>query len=186
MTSTPTGAITEAPTTSPTDGTEITASLVESMAASSAWTKMAELMTNAGIVLDGDVSYTIFAPTNEAFADISFIISRINTEQLTQILKYHIVPGIFTSAELTEGMELTTLLGNTLTVTLDEASETILLEDTASLGTFDTVSSNGVLHSLSAVMIPVVTLAPAPAPVPVPAPTTSSSSGSGSYQFETR
>jgi len=108
--------------------------------------------------------YTVFAPSDEAFAAALEAMGMTadellaNQELLDAVLPYHVVEGIYTSAELTDGLELTTLSGGTLTVHIDEEG-TVTLTDAAgnSVGfvSTDTAANNGVIHVIDGVLSPV-------------------------------
>jgi len=109
-------------------------------------------------------AFTVFAPSDEAFAaaleGMGMTADELlaNQELLDAVLPYHVVEGIYTSAELTDGLELTTLSGGTLTVHVDEEG-TVTLTDAAgnSVGfvSTDTATSNGVVHVIDGVLSPV-------------------------------
>lgn len=68
-----------------------------------------------------------------------------NVGDLTSILTYHVVPGMYTSTDLAEGLELTTLQGDTITFSYDG---TTCMVTGAAIEIADAVSSNGVTHSI--------------------------------------
>jgi uncharacterized surface protein with fasciclin (FAS1) repeats len=65
--------------------------------------------------LEGAGPFTVFAPTNAAFADIQSTVDTLlkpeNKTQLQDVLKYHVVPGTYMAADLKDGQELTTAEG---------------------------------------------------------------------------
>lgn len=124
----------------------------------------------AGLVqtLNGPGPFTVFAPTNEAFADLpSGAVERLlhpsQRSQLSRILTYHVVPGRITAADLTTAIRvgggsatLTTVEGGELTVTSGRRGLT--LTDAAgnriAIGTADIRASNGIVHVLDGVLTP--------------------------------
>lgn len=111
----------------------------------------------AGLVetLQGPGPFTVFAPTDEAFAalpagTVETLLEPENLADLQGVLTYHVVPGMVTAADLTEGMELTTVQGETLTVSL-AGGATI---NGAAVVTADVLVSNGVVHIIDAVLLP--------------------------------
>jgi|GEM_PF-931161 len=70
--------------------------------------------------LGGEGPFTIFAPNDEAFAAVSADVLN-DTALLTQVLTYHVVEGQYMASDLTDGMNLTTLQGGELTITIAEA-----------------------------------------------------------------
>jgi len=118
-------------------------------------------------VLQGDGPFTVFAPTNEAFA--AFLTSsgyenleNVPTDVLSQVLLYHVVGGNVTSSDLTNPGETTaeTLQGDSITITLPGSEGTIANVTDASgasdigIVAVDIEASNGVIHVLNKVMIP--------------------------------
>lgn len=119
---------------------------------------LVELATAAGLVetLSGEDQFTVFAPTNEAFAKlpaatIADLKKPANKEKLVGILTYHAVPGMAMSSDLTDGQELTTANGATLKVSID--GDTVKIGD-ATVVTPDVKASNGVVHVIDTVLMP--------------------------------
>jgi uncharacterized surface protein with fasciclin (FAS1) repeats len=124
----------------------------------------------AGLVdtLNGPGPFTVFAPTDDAFAKlpsgtVDNLVKPENKATLTKILTYHVVSGRISSKELKAWIEkgsgkyvMTTLEGGKLTATLSGGS--IILTDenggTATITTADVFQSNGVIHVLDAVVMP--------------------------------
>jgi uncharacterized surface protein with fasciclin (FAS1) repeats len=109
----------------------------------------------AGLVdtLKGDGPFTVFAPTDEAFAalpegTIEALLADIPT--LTAILTYHVVPGAVMSTDLTDGMMAETVNGQSVTITLGDGVQV----NGANVVTADIVASNGVIHVIDAVILP--------------------------------
>ncbi|MFN8256863.1 MAG: fasciclin domain-containing protein [Bacteroidales bacterium] len=69
------------------------------------FTTLVDAVVQAGLVdvLKGEGPFTIFAPTNQAFADLGIDLSTLTKEQLTSILLYHVVPGRVFSSDLSTG-----------------------------------------------------------------------------------
>ena len=125
----------------------------------------------AGLVetLSGPGPFTVFAPTNEAFAalpagTVTTLLKPENKATLTKILTYHVVAGDMDSktllAAITKGggkAILTTVAGGTLTATAG-APGTILLKDAkgdvATVTIADVFQSNGVIHVIDHVLLP--------------------------------
>lgn len=109
----------------------------------------------AGLVdtLKGEGPFTVFAPTDEAFAalpegTIDALLADIPT--LTAILTYHVVPGAVLSTDLTEGMMAETVNGQSVTITLADGVQV----NGANVVTADIIASNGVIHVIDAVILP--------------------------------
>lgn len=100
-------------------------------------------------------SYTVFAPTNEAFAAIQSTVDVLlqaeNKGKLQNVLKYHVVPGTFFAADLQDGQELTTLQGEKLKVTVKDGK--VMVGD-AEVVSADVEASNGVVHVVGKVLVP--------------------------------
>ena len=124
----------------------------------------------AGLVstLAGPGPYTVFAPTDAAFAKlpagtVDTLLQPANRDQLRSILTYHVVSGSVTAAQLIEMIEagggsakLTTVEGSTLTASLSGGKVIITDErgGTATVVVADMIQSNGVVHVTDAVSLP--------------------------------
>ena len=102
--------------------------------------------------LQGEGPFTIFAPTDQAFADAGIDLSVYDTPegkaQLSDILLYHVYAGTVLSSDLTEGMTLPMVNGKNATISL------VTGIDGANITTADVVTSNGVIHVIDKVIIP--------------------------------
>ncbi len=112
----------------------------------------------AGLVetLSGEGPFTVFAPTNEAFdalpeGTLDSLLAEENSDQLTSILTYHVVPSAAMAADLSDGQELETVNGETLTVSID--GDTVMVGD-ATVTQADIEASNGVIHVIDTVLMP--------------------------------
>ncbi|PVY42326.1 fasciclin domain-containing protein [Pontibacter virosus] len=106
--------------------------------------------------LQGAGPYTVFAPTNEAFAalpagTLENLLKPENKQQLIDILTYHVVEGNVKSTDLTNNMAAKTLNGADLKVMLDGSSVKI---NDANVTTPNVEASNGVVHLIDKVMLP--------------------------------
>ncbi len=104
--------------------------------------------------LRSNSSYTLFAPTDEAFAklpDATLEAIVTNDELLIKTLSYHVIAGIYTSADLSDGMKLVTITGKELRVT--KRDNKWYLNDTAEITTLDVPSSDSVIHSIDTVLL---------------------------------
>ncbi|NQY06809.1 MAG: fasciclin domain-containing protein [Flavobacteriaceae bacterium] len=118
--------------------------------------------------LKGDGPFTVFAPTNDAFAKIdkktlSSLLEKKNKETLTSILTYHVIKGKLTSKEVIAALEkgngkatLTTLNGAKITVVKNKKG--IWLKDQkgnySKIAATDVMASNGVIHVIESVVMP--------------------------------
>lgn len=112
----------------------------------------------AGLVetLSGAGPFTVFAPTNAAFAalpagTVDNLLKPENKADLTGILTYHVVPGSLKAADLTDGQKLKTVNGAELTVSVKDGKVMI---DGANVTAADLTAGNGVVHVLDAVVMP--------------------------------
>ncbi|WP_428513224.1 fasciclin domain-containing protein [Roseovarius sp.] len=111
----------------------------------------------AGLVetLKGDGPFTVFAPTDEAFAalpegTVDTLLLPENKDQLTSILTYHVVPGKVMSGDLSDGMTAETVQGTEVTI----GTEGGVTVNGANVVTADIEASNGVIHVIDGVIMP--------------------------------
>ncbi len=118
---------------------------------------LAAAVKAAGLVetLQSEGPFTVFAPTDEAFADIQSEVDNLlkpeNKEKLAKILTYHVVSGETMAADLEDGQELTTVEGSTLKVTVEDGKVTV---GGANVTSADISASNGVIHVIDKVLLP--------------------------------
>ena len=111
----------------------------------------------AGLVetLSGTGPFTVFAPTDNAFAALPAgtieTLLADPTGALTQILLYHVVGTEALSTDLTDGQTVTTLQGQTVTVTIN--TEGVFINN-AQVTVADIMTDNGVIHVIDAVLVP--------------------------------
>ena len=125
--------------------------------------------TDLAADFEEDGSYTVFAPTDEAFEaaleELGLTQEELleDTDLLTDILRYHIVDGALLAADLEDGDTLTTLLEDQeITVSVDD--DEVVLNDTVNIETADILASNGVIHVIDAVLLPPAAEEAAPTP----------------------
>ncbi len=112
-------------------------------------------VTEAGLVetLQGDGPFTVFAPTNDAFAalpDGTLEGLLADTEALTGVLTYHVVPGKVMSTDLSDGMMAETVNGQSVTIGVGDG----VTVDGANVVAADIEASNGVIHVIDSVILP--------------------------------
>jgi uncharacterized surface protein with fasciclin (FAS1) repeats len=112
----------------------------------------------AGLVdtLKGDGPFTVFAPTNEAFAKLpegtlEMLLQPENKDKLVAILTYHVVPGKVMAAEVINLTKATTVQGQDLTI---KAMDGKVMIDNAMVTATDIEAKNGVIHVIDTVVIP--------------------------------
>ena len=114
-------------------------------------------LSHAGLVatLSGDGPFTVFAPTDDAFAAAGIDLTSFDTEEknatLIDILTYHVVLGQVLSTDLTDGMTATAYNGDDLTFTVSPDAVTV---SGATVTSADVMASNGVIHVIDAVLMP--------------------------------
>ena len=113
---------------------------------------------DAGLVsaLEGKGPFTVFAPTNEAFAKLPAaalkeLLQPQNVGKLKAILTYHVVAGAVHAKDLRDGEMVSTLEGQKLRVTINRSGVFI---DGAKVTTADVDASNGVVHVIDSVLLP--------------------------------
>nr|MBC7612784.1 fasciclin domain-containing protein [Pseudopedobacter sp.] len=132
--------------------------IVENAIGSSDHTTLVAAVKAAGLVetLSGTGPFTVFAPTNEAFASLpaGTVDNLLKPEMkgdLTKVLTYHVVAGALKAADLTDGMELTTVEGAKLKVSVKNG---VVMVGDAKVTIADIISSNGVTHVIDKVLLP--------------------------------
>jgi len=118
---------------------------------------LAAAVQAAGLVetLQGKGPFTVFAPTDEAFAEIQSEVDKLlkpeSKAKLSKILTYHVVSGKTMAADLKDGQELTTVEGGKLKVVVKDGKVTI---GDAKVTSADISASNGVIHVVDKVLLP--------------------------------
>jgi len=111
----------------------------------------------AGLVetLQGKGPFTVFAPTDAAFAaiqsDVDKLLKPESKAKLSNILKYHVVSGKLKAEDLKDGQELTTVEGSKLKVAVKDGKVTV---GNAKVTSADISASNGVVHVIDKVLLP--------------------------------
>ncbi|MDR9485377.1 MULTISPECIES: fasciclin domain-containing protein [Sediminimonas] len=131
--------------------------IVETAVDAGSFTTLVAALKAADLVetLKGDGPFTVFAPTDEAFAalpkgTVDALLEPENKDQLTAILTYHVVPGKVMSSDLSDGMMAATVQGDEVTIgTMGGVSV-----DGANVVTADIKASNGVIHVIDGVIMP--------------------------------
>ncbi len=135
--------------------------IVEVAVESGAFPTLVAAVQAAGLVdvLSGDGPFTVFAPTEEAFAaalaalDMTAAEVLANTELLTAVLTYHVLP-LAAPAEVVltlDGQSVATVNGSEITVSIDDG--TVMVNDATVVAT-DIEASNGVIHVIDNVLLP--------------------------------
>ncbi|MDJ0857823.1 MAG: fasciclin domain-containing protein [Dinoroseobacter sp.] len=121
------------------------------------FTTLVAAVQAAGLVeaLKGEGPFTVFAPTDDAFAalpagTVEDLLKPENKDQLTAILTYHVVPAKVMSGDLSNNMTAATVEGTAVTIMTEGGVKV----DGANVVTADIEASNGVIHVIDAVILP--------------------------------
>ncbi|MDX8346577.1 fasciclin domain-containing protein [Cognatiyoonia sp. IB215446] len=132
--------------------------IVDIAASNGNFNTLVAAVTAAGLVdtLKSEGPFTVFAPTDEAFAalpagTVDNLLLPENKDQLTAILTYHVVPGAVTSDQLA-GQRLSVATVNGEEVHIDGTNGVMV--DDATVTTADIIASNGVIHVIDSVLLP--------------------------------
>lgn len=143
--------------------------IVENAVNSKAHTTLVAAVKAAGLVetLQGKGPFTVFAPVNDAFENlpagtVDNLLKPENKATLTKVLTYHVVAGSYDfnaiSNMLKKGQTtLKTVSGGTLTFMMNGPRNIVVKDEngaTANINTYDVYQSNGVIHSIDAVLLP--------------------------------
>ena len=119
---------------------------------------LAAALTAAGLVdtLKGKGPFTVFAPTDEAFAKLPAgtldeLLKPENKEKLTSILTYHVVAGRVMAADVVKLSSAKTVQGSEVKIKVEDGK---VFVDGAQVTTTDIKASNGVIHIIDSVILP--------------------------------
>jgi transforming growth factor-beta-induced protein len=132
--------------------------IVEVAVAAGNFKTLAAALEAAGLVetLKGEGPFTVFAPTDEAFAKLDKkllddLLKPANKDRLVAILTYHVVPGKVTAADVVKLNKAKTVQGEEITIKVD--GNTVMVND-AKVTQTDIAASNGVIHVIDTVILP--------------------------------
>ncbi len=133
--------------------------IVDVAVADGRFTTLVAAVEAAGLVetLSGEGPFTVFAPTDDAFAalpagTVESLLLPENKQALTDILTYHVVSGKVMAADVVTLTSATTVLGKDVTITVKDGK--VFLNDTVEVIITDVEASNGVIHVIDAVLLP--------------------------------
>ncbi len=137
---------------------EMKSDIVETAVAAGSFNTLATALEAAGLIdaLKGDGPFTVFAPTDEAFAKlpegtVESLLEPANVDQLKAILTYHVVAGNLGSSEVVASAGATSLQGGELTFSAN--GDSVQIND-AKVVSVDVEASNGVIHVIDSVLLP--------------------------------
>ncbi len=131
------------------------ADIVDTAVKAGSFTTLVAAVTAAGLVdtLKGAGPFTVFAPTDEAFAKLpAGTVDKLlkDIPQLKKILTYHVVSGKVMAADVVKLKSATTVEGSTVKI---DASNGVKIND-STVTTADVAADNGVIHIIDAVLLP--------------------------------
>jgi len=137
----------------------VDADIVDTAVAAGSFSTLVAAVQAAGLVetLKGEGPFTVFAPTDEAFAKLPAgtldnLLKPENKDQLVAVLTYHVVPGKVMSADIAgKELEAKTVQGTTVDI---NATGDAVMVDGAKVVTADVEAKNGVIHVIDAVILP--------------------------------
>lgn len=135
-----------------------TKDIVDTAVAAGSFKTLAAALQAAGLVdtLKGKGPFTVFAPTDEAFAKlpagtVENLLKPENKQKLVAILTYHVVPGRVLAAQVTKMNSARTVNGESLAISSNDGS---VMVDNAKVVQTDILCSNGVIHVIDSVVLP--------------------------------
>ena len=137
---------------------DTTADIVDTAVAAGSFNTLGAAVQAADLVavLKGDGPFTVFAPTDAAFAKlpegaVADLLKPENKAQLAAILTYHVVPGKVMSGDIVgKALDVATVQGSTLSI---DARDGVKVDE-AQVTTADIVATNGVIHVIDSVVLP--------------------------------
>ena len=131
--------------------------IVDTAVAAGSFKTLAAALQAGGLIdaLKGAGPFTVFAPTDEAFAKlpagtVETLLKPENRDKLVAILKYHVVAGKVTADQVVKLTEATTLQGQKVAIAVDGGVKV----NNAKVVKADVLTSNGVIHVIDAVILP--------------------------------
>jgi len=132
--------------------------IVDTAVSAGSFTTLVAAVQAAGLVdtLKGDGPFTVFAPTNDAFAKlpagtVESLLLPENKDQLVAVLTYHVVPGAVTSDQLAgQRLDVATVQGQTVHVNGTNGVKV----NKSNVVAADIIASNGVIHVIDTVLLP--------------------------------
>jgi uncharacterized surface protein with fasciclin (FAS1) repeats len=132
--------------------------IVDTAVAAGSFTTLAKALAAADLVatLKGPGPFTVFAPTDQAFAKLpagtlNDLLKPENKDKLRRILTYHVVAGDVRAADVVKLKSAKAVSGDTIAVAVKDGKVHV---DNASVTTTDIAASNGVIHVIDTVLIP--------------------------------
>ena len=135
-----------------------TRDVVDTAIAAGSFKTLAKALDAAGLVttLKGAGPFTVFAPTDEAFAKLpdgtlETLLKPENKEKLRRILTYHVVAGKVMASDVVKLQSARAVSGDTITVKVEDG---VVHVENATVTSADVLASNGVIHVIDSVILP--------------------------------
>lgn len=132
--------------------------IVDTAVEAGSFTTLVTAVQAAGLVdtLKGEGPFTVFAPTDKAFAKlpagaVDDLLKPENKDQLVAVLTYHVVPGKVMAADAMQADSATTVQGGDIRITTQDGK---VMVDEATVVQADIETSNGVIHVIDTVIMP--------------------------------
>lgn len=132
--------------------------IVDTAVAAGSFNTLAKALTAAGLVdtLKGTGPFTVFAPTDDAFAKLPAgtldnLLKPENKEKLVSILTYHVVAGKVPASQVVTLNSAKTVQGSEVAIKVTDGNVTV---NDANVVTTDVAASNGVIHVIDTVLLP--------------------------------
>ena len=134
-----------------------TKDIVETAVAAGTFNTLARALTAAGLIetLKGKGPFTVFAPTDAAFAKLppaTLSALLADKKKLTAVLTYHVVPGTVMAAQVVGVSEVTSVQGGKIAIMVMGGKA--MLNHSATVTATDIQATNGVIHVIDTVMLP--------------------------------
>jgi uncharacterized surface protein with fasciclin (FAS1) repeats len=137
---------------------DATGDIVDTAIAAGSFETLTTALKAAGLVetLKGKGPFTVFAPTDEAFAKLpagtlESLLEPANKEKLIAILTYHVVPGKVTANDVVKLDSAKTVQGQKVSITVEDGK---VMVDGATVIQADVMALNGVIHVIDSVILP--------------------------------
>ena len=134
------------------------ANIVQTAVAAGSFKTLAKALEAADLVgtLSGPGPFTVFAPTDDAFAKLpagtlESLLAPENKQKLRRVLTYHVVPGKVMAADVMRLKSAPAVSGDSIAVTADDG---VVRVDQARVTKTDIAAANGVIHVIDAVILP--------------------------------
>ena len=137
-------------------------SIVEIVTGDDQFSTLAGALTRAGLVsvLEGPGPFTVFAPNNDAFTASGVDLDALTDEQLTEVLLYHVLGAKIAASDIQEGQTYVTTAANTapgdnqLSLLVEKTGAAVKLNGRVNVSTADVDATNGVIHIIDNVILP--------------------------------